>query len=265
MLRLRSLGVAGILCALILGIQAPAQVGSQASPTGESVFAHVNRQAELSRSGNSAATAELARQLFKNASIPTDLADALGFTDRIVQAEIGHRNGTHPAVHEADVVKAVNNLTNTIGAPQWAQTNRVEVRKLRMHLVVLYPQLMASQEPADANGHRKAVNESLRPIEASYLATSMLYQKAFNSEYQFTDTERAQNSLLDPSVVNSKHLERVKTLQDLLHGRTQAISVRDLLTASDHFFSDLGIEPATNLGAMAPSIVVQTAAAKGGR
>jgi hypothetical protein len=75
----------------------------------------------------------LAHQLFKNVSIPTDLADALGFTDRIVQAEIASRNGTHPAIHEADVVRAINNLTNTIGAPQWAQTNQLEVRKLRSY------------------------------------------------------------------------------------------------------------------------------------
>ncbi len=95
-----------------------AQVSSQPNSANESVFAHVNRQANLSRSGNSAATAELAHQLFTTASIPTDSADSLGNTQRIVQAEIAHRNGAHPAIHEADVVKAINSFATTVSAPQ---------------------------------------------------------------------------------------------------------------------------------------------------
>jgi hypothetical protein len=110
--------VAGLLSALLLFSQAPAQVASQPSPSSESVFTHVNRQAILSRAGDTPATSELAHQLFKNVGIPTEIADSFGFTDRVVQAETAHRNGTLPAVQEADVVKAVNNLTRTIGAPQ---------------------------------------------------------------------------------------------------------------------------------------------------
>jgi hypothetical protein len=122
-----------------------------------------------------------------------------------------------------------------------------------MHMLVLYPQLLVSREPPDAKGHYKAVSEKLRPMEAAYLATTLLYQKAFNAEYQFTDVEGAQNRKLDAATVNAMHLERTKALQDLLHGNTQAISVRDLMTASDHFFSDLGIEPASNMRAAGPT------------
>jgi hypothetical protein len=233
----------GWLFALLLCIQAPAQVTSNANQTGESVFTHVNRQAGLSRAGNSAATADLAHQLFKNVAIPTDLADAFGFTDRIVHAETEYRNGAHAAVHEADVVKAVNNLVTTIGAPQWAHTNPSEVRKLRMHMLVLYPQLIASQEPPDSKGHYKAVSEGMRPMEAAYLATSLLYQKAYNSDYQFTDAEKAQNATLSAAAMKTKHQERIDALQAMLRGKTQSVSMRDLLTASDRFFSDLGVEP----------------------
>jgi hypothetical protein len=265
MLKQRHSSVAGMLCAFLVCIQAPAQVISQANPAGESVLTHVNRQAISSRSGNSAATADLTHQLFTNAGIPTELADAFGFTDRIVQAEVAYRNGTHAAIHETDVVKAINNLTSTIGAPQWAHTSQPEIRKLRMHMLVLYPQLMASQDPPDTKGHRKAVSDNMRPIEASYLATALLYQKAFNSEYQFTDAERAQNMKLDAAAVNANHLARVQTLQDLLHGKTNTISVRDLLTASDHFFSDLGIAPATNLSVVNYSPISPISVTKGGR
>jgi len=247
MLRYCSVSVVGLLCACI---QAPAQTASNPTPIGESVYAHVNHQAVLSRAGNPAATADLAHQLFKNVAIPTDLADAFGFTDRIVHAETEYRNGGHPAVHESDVVKAINNMVTTIGAPGWAHTNLVEVRKLRMHMLVVYPQLIANQEPPDNNGHHKAVSDNLRPIEAAYLATTMLYQKAYNSDYQFTDAEKAQNATLNPAAMKAKQQERVNTLQAMLHGKTQSVSVRDLLTASDRFFSDLGVEPTTLTGTL---------------
>jgi hypothetical protein len=265
MLKQLSLRVAGVLCGFLLSvgaIQAPAQT-PQTQPSAESVFAHVNRHAVLSRAGDPAATAELSHQLFRNVAIPIELADVLGFSDRMVQAETEYRKGNRPAVHEADIVKAVNNLTNTIGAPQWAHTSQAEVRKLRMHMLVLYPQLMGTSEASDAKGRYKAVSEKLGPMEAAYLATTLLYQKAFNAEYQFTDAEQTQNAALDAATVNAKHLERVQALQDLLHGKTQSISVRDLLTASDHFFSDFGIEPNATVGTVRAAGAIQVAAVKG--
>jgi hypothetical protein len=118
------------------------------------------------------------------------MADGFGFTDRIVQAESQYRNGAHPAVHESDVVKAINNFANSIGAPQWAHTNQIEVRRLRMHMLTLYPQLMASQAPPDSKQHYKAIDEDMRPIEGAYVATTLIYQKLYNSKYQFTDAEQ---------------------------------------------------------------------------
>jgi hypothetical protein len=232
-----------VLFAVVLCIQVPAQVATHANATVETVSSHVNHQAVLSRSGNSAATTELAHQLFKNVAIPTNLADAFGFTNRIVKAETDYRNGAHSAVHEADVVKAINNMVDTIGAPQWAHTSPAEVSKLRMHMLVVYPQLLASQEPPDSKGHVKVVSNNLRPMEAAYLATTLLYQKAYNSEYQFTEAEKAQNATLPAAEVKTKQQERVNTIRAILHGQTQSVSVRDLMTASDRLFSDLGVEP----------------------
>jgi hypothetical protein len=246
--------VAGLLSALFLCIQAPAQVTPENNPIRESVIAHVNRQAVLARAGDASATLELAHQMFLNAGIPIEVADSFGFTGRIIQAETDYRNQAHPATHEADIVKAVNNLTSTIGAPQWVNTNPAEVRKLRMHMLAAYPQLLASHEPPDAKGHRKAVSENLSPMEAAYVATHLLYQKAFNADYQFTSAEVAQNKKLDAATVKAKHLERTQAFQDLLQGKSQSISVRDLLTASDRFYGDLGIPPTTYMGSLKSTI-----------
>jgi len=243
------------------------QPSSTSSPAAKSVYAQVNEQAVLSRAGDAEATAQLTRQLFRNAAVPIELADLFGFTDRIVQAETAYRNGAHAPIHEADIVKAVNNLVGTIGAPTWANTSQAEVRKLRMHMLIAYPQLIANQGPPDANGNFKVLGENMRPVEASYVATSLLYQKIYNADYQFTAAERAQNAQLNPATVNANHLERTQLLQNLLQGGSGGISVRDLITASDHFFSDLGIEPAVSVGSVQPVQPVTTqpnAPVKGG-
>jgi hypothetical protein len=225
---------------------------------GKSVFAYVDELADRSRAGNADATRELTHQMFRNYSIPPEIADPFGLTDRIVQAETAYRDGAHAPIHEADIVNAVNNLANTFGAPAWVRTNQIEVRSLRMRLLVANPRLIASQEPPDANGQYKALSENMRPVEAAYIAISMLYQKRYNALFQFTDEEKAQNAKLDAETVKAKHLERVQVFESLLRGPSRSASMRDLLTAAGHFFDDLGIEQAAE-----PSTSSRTAMQKG--
>ena len=232
---------------------------------GQSVFAYLNELAEVSRNGNADATAELARQTFRNGGIPSKIADALGFTDRIVHAEAACRNGTHAPIHEADIVKAVNNLATAVGAPAWVHTNQIEVRKWRMRLLPTYPQLIASQEPPDANGHYKALSENMRPAEAAYIAITLLYQKHYNSDFQFTDEEHAQNAKLDAATVKTKQLQRTQIFGSLIRGQSGQTSLRDLQNAAGYFFDDLGIEQVANAGRAEPPTSDRAATQKGVR
>ena len=152
-----------------------AQSNPPASP-GQSAHAKVNELADLSRAGNADATTELTRQMFRTNGISSDIADSFGFTDRIVQAEAAYRDGSQAPVHEADIVKAVNNLANAFGAPAWVHTNQVEVHNARMRLIAPYPRLFASQEPPDDKGNYNAPSENMRPVEAAYIAITLLYQ-----------------------------------------------------------------------------------------
>lgn len=232
---------------------------------GKSVYAHVNELADLSRAGNADATRELTHRTFQDNGIPTEIADALGFTDRVVQAEAAYRNGMHAPIHEADIVKAVNNLANTVGAPAWVRTNQPEVRKVRMRLLAAYPRLIGSQEPPDENGHYKALSENMRPVEAAYIAICLLYQKHYNADFQFTDEEKAQDAKLDAATVKAKHLQRTQIFGRLLHGQSSQTSVRDLQTAAGYFFDDLGIEQVANIGTAEMQTSSAIAMLKGGR
>jgi hypothetical protein len=132
-----------------------------------------------------------------------------------------------------------------------------------MRLLGVYPQLIASLDPPDANGHYKALSESMRPVEAAYIAICHLYQKHYNADFQFIDEEQAQNAKLDAATVKAKHLQPMQIFGSLLRGQSSPARERDLLIASDHFFDDLGIEQVANSGTAEPPTSSRTAMQKG--
>jgi len=247
-------------CALAQSVT-PSSSTSQPSqpPVSESAYSHANKLAALSRAGNVDATRELSREPFRNAGIPTEVADAFGFTDRIAQAEIAYRQGQHSAVHEQDVVNAINNLASTLGAPAWTHTNQAEVRRLRVRLFATLPKLFANHEPPDAKGLHSLLSSKMSPIEASYIATTMLCMKVFYSDFQFTDAERAKNRTLDPAAVAATQKQREGQMLDIVQGRSNTMSVTDLLAAGDHLFADLGM-PAQQTSQMQKTNAPVTAA-----
>ena len=251
---MRSLNVR-ILCVFLLSAslttalsfaQTSIQPASSAQPsqaktplTLAEIHRQVNDQAVLARAGNSQAIASLSSTIFQRVGIPVEVADAFHYTARLAQAETDYRNGMHAAVHEEDLVRAINNLAHTLGAPEWAYTTQPEVRKLRMEFMVRYPQLLANQVPPDEKGRFQALSNNISPIEATFLATSLIYQKLYSPEYQMTAQEKAAGGKAAISAATFR--QRTQQLSDILHGKTQNLSLFDLVHAADGLFSDLGI------------------------
>lgn len=161
-----------------------------------------------------------------------------------MQAQENYRAGAQSAIHEADIVKAVNNFATTIGAPAWAHTTPAEVRKLRVRLGIVMPQLFLYEGPPDAKGRYPLLSPKMSPLEASFVALTMLNMKAFNPDFQFTAAEQAQNQKLDPAVVEANLHQRQRTMFDIIQGKS--ISLRDVLAAGENLFTDLGIPPSAN-------------------
>jgi hypothetical protein len=201
-------------------------------------------------------TTDLVHGIFGNAGIPPEIADAFGYTNRIAQAHKNYRSGAQSVVHEEDVVNAVNNFANSIGTPVWTHTTQAEVRKLRMHLLAEMPQLFANQAPPDANGHRQILSPNMSPIEASFIAITMLHVKVFSKDFQFTASELAQNQQSDPATVDAIHRQRTRMMLDTIQGRSNTVSLRDLLVAADNLLTDLKIpEISTSaIEAMPPTV-----------
>jgi hypothetical protein len=221
----------------------PAQPAQSKTPlTLAAIHQHVNDQAVLVRKGDLQAIADFSYTVFERVGIPAEVADSFHFSQRVAQAESDYRKGVHPAVHEEDLVRANNNLAKTLGAPEWAYTTQLEVRKLRMQFMARYPQLLASQAPPDANGRFEALSKDISPAEATFLATTLIYQKLYSPEYQLTAAEQAAGgkAALSPTVFQ----RRTRQLSDILHANTQSLSIFDLIHAADGLFCDLGINSA---------------------
>lgn len=218
---------------------APAAQPTRTPQTLAAIHQQVNDKAVLVRVGNPQAIADLSRTVFTRVGIPVEVADSFHFSQRVAQAETDYRNGMHAAIHEEDIVRANNNFARALGVPEWAQTNQAEVRKLRMQFFARYPQLLASQAPPDANGRFEALSKNIGPLEATFLATSLLYQKLYSPEYQLSSKEQAAGGRA--SIPAAAFQQRTQQLRDILHGNTQSVGIFDLVHAADGLFADLGI------------------------
>ncbi len=217
------LGAVSLLVSLYVE-QASAQLGTpasaqdsahamalQGSPDKPHTLVEIHRRLDnlalRSRQGDAQAIAQLSQTVFQRVGVPPEVADSFHFTQRLAQAETDYRNGVHASVHEEDLVRAHNNLAHTLGAPEWAYTSQLEVRRLRMQFMARYPQLLANQAPPDQRGHFQALGNSIGPIEAAFLATSLVYQKIYNREYQLSAQEQAAGgaAALTPAVFQQRN------------------------------------------------------------
>jgi hypothetical protein len=187
-------------------------------------------------------------ELSKEIGIPSEVATAYGFNERIVQSELSYRRGGQQGAREDDVVKAVNNLVASVGAPAWAFTNVHEVKRLRMLLVIRYPHLIASEAPPDEKGHYKALDDTMSPLEATYVGGVMIQQKLLNPDFQFSDQEKNLPGYADKNQRAASSASRGASLRKIVTGQSSWNSVRDLLNASDNFLTDLHVAQSTTGG-----------------
>jgi hypothetical protein len=100
--------------------------------------------------------------------------------ERIVRAELSFRaRQTQPIQMEA-VVRMVNDTAHRLSAPFYVQTNMEQVRYLRTALMIRTPHLVG---PSARQGNESQIPGSMSPVEATYLALSLIHQKLFNPVY----------------------------------------------------------------------------------
>lgn len=106
-------------------------------------------------------------------------------TERLVSAEINYRQGQGGAIPETNVVRLIDEFATTWNLPAYARTDVLELRRFRVNLVSLMPDL------ATRDSSETLISSSMSPLEATYITLLLMEQKTINPEYQLTPQERA--------------------------------------------------------------------------
>jgi hypothetical protein len=220
------------------------QASSKQLASVEPRFITVDREAADVKRGSEPAIRTMTGQLIDELGVPPAISAAYGYKERVVQGELLYRRGALQGIKEDDVVRGVNNLVSATGAPSWSTTNVHEVKRLRMLLVMRYPHLIASEAPPDANGHYKALDDAMSPLEATYIGGSMIQQKLLNPDFQFGDQEKSLPAYIDSTQRNAISASRHAAFSKALSGQSSGLSTRDLLNTADNFLTDLHVPQA---------------------
>lgn len=213
----------------------------------------VREKARGAKGDDEAAIRALADEIFGVFGLdqaPAGMDDAI--KERLVRAEIKYRQGRSKGSAEFRVVHMVNLLAHKLGAPDYARTNVLEVRRLRVSLLP-YTAGLRAQVPDDEikkGGKRSA---SMSPLEAFFVAVSLLQQKRYNVEYQLTNDEwvalhggkRSAGSgqkFLEEMNARRRDSRRTEELDEAIGRGFTAMSPSQILGLPEELLNTLGVD-----------------------
>lgn len=217
-------------------------------------FDRINSKAGSSKRGGLAETRELVDAVVDPYAESNPIVNADGtmseVKDRLTRAEIDFRQGHGKGIPEDNVIRVVNGLCKKFDAPDYAKTDRTEVRTHRMALLALTPELTTinhQQQGNRADRTMAGLSPNMSPVEAVNVTMSLVYQKVFNEEYQKDASEREAQRRASriggpskPASVSEKtvrasdrtaemvHIVRRGSLPLLLPGRAKSFAHRTL-------------------------------------
>lgn len=176
--------------------------------------------------------------------------------NRIVNAEQKFQDGNGQGITELAVARALNGLVVKFKAPVYASTSPSEVRELRGRLLAFLPDLIGRGRAADGHERAKAPHSPIAlmsPVEAAYVAMTMIHQKMNNPEFQMTQSERRaawieKHSKTPDSVVakgsppSGAPTARQKEMASVIQRAVKTIPQQNLFSLPDQVLDALGIE-----------------------
>jgi len=176
--------------------------------------------------------------------------------NRIVNAEQKFQDGKGQGITELAVARALNGLVVKLNAPSYAYTSPSEVRELRGHLLASLPDLIGRGRAAGDHARAKAPRspiDLMSPVEAVYVAMTMIHQKMNNPEFQMTQSERRaawiEKHSKTPDSVGLKSSPpsgaltgRQQEMESVMQRAAKTIPQQELLSLPDKVLDALGIE-----------------------
>lgn len=119
--------------------------------------------------------------------LPSQLENAV--KDRLVKSEMLYQQGRKPGVEEGDIVEAINNLAQKLGAPPHGETTLSQVRLLRMSLALAEPKFMGTGIALPGVALDESVSATMVPSQAIHLIGTVIDHKFINPDFQVTTQE----------------------------------------------------------------------------
>lgn len=217
----------------------------------ESAWSRLNRAARNIKSGDRAAVQTLVDEVFLVHGLDHSIsAGAASIKDRLVAAEVDFQNGTGDGVDAEKVAVSVNQLAERLKLPAYASTDAAEVKKLRVRMLTLYPDLVGRGSVARRDDFQPHFEDKMSPVEAFHVAATLMEQKVFNPEFQLTSQERKENLRQDGtarragskgSAPSRASGERTHEMVAAIRQGAAAMSFRDMLEQSEQSLDLLGI------------------------
>jgi hypothetical protein len=190
-------------------------------------FDRINEKARAAKRGGPVEARELADAVVDPYTGNNSLINSDGtmdeVKDRLARAEVDYQQGRLDGIPEDNVVRVINGLAKKFGAPEYAKTDRSEVRTHRMALFLLTPHLTTIDRPPQGRGSKQAVggiNSKMSPLEAANVTMSLVYQKVFNEDYQKDAAEREARRRARPTAANVDSGSKAENLNQV-PARTQ--------------------------------------------
>jgi hypothetical protein len=211
MVNIRNKGFPSLLIVCILVIGVGWQTSHPATQKGDSKKPMHNQVEEAAKKAKNSkdekAVRELADAVFDYAGgqMPASVSD--GIKDRLVRAEMNYRKGKK-GIREEDIVRTVNELADTMSAPAYAKTSKLQVKVMRVKLMGDHPSFIAQERDEKKKGLKKEVGDTINPevspLEGAFITMMMIQQKVLNEDWQKTPEEYAAN-------LNTKRQKEVKS------------------------------------------------------
>jgi hypothetical protein len=234
---------------LVVGRRASGQ--DTAKETSNSI-ARINEKATLLNTGDQTQVREVADEVFKAFDLDQVPDEVISETrDRLIAAEVRYRAGQGKPISEFGVVRMVNMLADSLGAPAYAKTNVFEVRRMEMNFIPWLGKFM-SQKAAHNNTDVKRVgasfNPTMSPLEAVTIAGLLIQQKRFNPGFQLTQSEwlAKHYGKRNPkdNLQEARNTQSHEQLDQILQRSTDTMTAKDFIKLSHNALDKLGVPQA---------------------
>jgi hypothetical protein len=144
----------------------------------------LDKKAKDARGGDVNSISELADDIItKYGFFESDASAKEAVKDRLVGAEVRFQRDGSGGIPEENVALMINGLATEFGAPDFMKTDVQQVRHIRVARMAYLPNLI-NQRVAG-----RSVSSELSPLEATFVAMDLIYQKLNVEEFQVTPQE----------------------------------------------------------------------------